>query len=254
MLSVQDVIQIAKNEIGYYEKASNYMLDVKDANKGSGNWTKYSRDLVNKIGGPYSNGCAWCDIFVDWVICEACKWDIDRAKQALNGFSAYCPTSAQYYKNAKRWGNIPQLGAQFFTGSKGHEEHTGIVIEIIDNSTFRTVEGNYQNKVTSAIRKKSQCSGFGMPDYDNTVVNPVYEVQINTNIVKYGVSGTFVKAVQRIAYSKGIKGADGKPIKADGECGKNTVYAIKEMQKIVGISPDGICGNETWGAIINDLN
>ena len=41
----QKVIDIALAEIGYLEKASNSQLDDPTANVGSGNWTKYARDL-----------------------------------------------------------------------------------------------------------------------------------------------------------------------------------------------------------------
>ena len=41
------VIDVALNEIGYIEKASNSNLDSKTANQGSGNYTKYARDLDN---------------------------------------------------------------------------------------------------------------------------------------------------------------------------------------------------------------
>jgi hypothetical protein len=68
MSSAKEVIALAKQELGYCEKASNYNLDSKTGNAGSNNYTKYARDLAN--AGYYNgnkNGYAWCDVFVDWL-------------------------------------------------------------------------------------------------------------------------------------------------------------------------------------------
>ena len=65
---VENLIKIAKDEVGYLEKASNSNLDSKTANAGGNNYTKYARDLDN-ISGFYNGkkqGYPWCDCFVDW--------------------------------------------------------------------------------------------------------------------------------------------------------------------------------------------
>ena len=46
MLIQDKVLQIAKNEIGYLEKASNKNLYDKTANAGSNNYTKYWADIA----------------------------------------------------------------------------------------------------------------------------------------------------------------------------------------------------------------
>ena len=59
--TVENLLKIAQNELGYYEKASNSNLDSKTANAGSNNYTKYARDLA--AAGYYNgnkNGYAWC--------------------------------------------------------------------------------------------------------------------------------------------------------------------------------------------------
>ena len=43
------VLEVAENELGYIEKATNSNLDSKTANAGSNNYTKYGRDLVKWI-------------------------------------------------------------------------------------------------------------------------------------------------------------------------------------------------------------
>ena len=60
------VIEVALNEVGYVEKASNSNLDSKTGNVGSGNYTKYARDLDNiSFYNGNKNGYAWCDVFVE---------------------------------------------------------------------------------------------------------------------------------------------------------------------------------------------
>ena len=58
--SAENLINIARAEVGYLEKKSNKDLDSKTANAGSSNYTKYARDLY-----PSLQGQAWCDMFVD---------------------------------------------------------------------------------------------------------------------------------------------------------------------------------------------
>lgn len=47
------VLQIAQAEVGYREKASAAQLDDKAANAGSGNYTKYARDM-DALGDFYN--------------------------------------------------------------------------------------------------------------------------------------------------------------------------------------------------------
>ena len=78
------LISIARAEIGYLEKASNGSLDSKTENAGSGNYTKYARDLYN--AGYYNGdkqGYEWCEVFIDW-----CHW-IASGKDAKLAYS-YC--------------------------------------------------------------------------------------------------------------------------------------------------------------------
>ena len=250
-LSLQKVLDIAVAEIGYFEKESNYKLYEKTANRGNKNYTKYNYELVQKIGYPYYNPAEWCDMFVDWCICTALNWDIEAAKNALFGFSAYCPTSAAYYRNKNRWYNKPSVGAQFFIGSKYHEEHTGLVYKVLSNSTFLSIEGNKGNCVCSIVRYNSACAGFGVPYYDN--YNLEERVLIDTTEVKYGDSGKNVKTIQRIYNSYYKEEAINKELEVDGICGSMTELAIKELQKVLGLKADGVCGEDTWNGIINNL-
>ena len=63
--SVEDVLDVARSQIGYEEKASAKDLDDPHANRGSGNYTKY--------GKWYGyNPAQWCGQFCSWVFYQAC--------------------------------------------------------------------------------------------------------------------------------------------------------------------------------------
>ena len=51
MKSIDKVLTIAHQEIGYLEKRSNSQLDSKTANAGSSNYTKCARDLYPSLQG-----------------------------------------------------------------------------------------------------------------------------------------------------------------------------------------------------------
>lgn len=68
--------------------------------------------------------------------------------------------------------------------------------------------------------------------------------------VQNGSKGSDVKLLQRLLKSNGFKGADGKKLTIDGDCGANTVFAIKAYQRKKGLSADGIAGPATWKRIL----
>ena len=172
---VSTLLSTAEHEIGYLEKKSNSQLDDKTANAGFNNWTKYGRDLQNMIGEPYVNGVAWCDMFVDWCFVQA--FGIADAEQLIHGWSAYCPTSASYYKAHKAFFNSPKPGDQiFFKNTQNIICHTGIVSAVDDKYVY-TIEGNTSSTEgviangggvfeKKYLKTYKYIAGYGRPDYD----------------------------------------------------------------------------------------
>jgi len=39
-------------------------------------------------------------------------------------------------------------------------------------------------------------------------------------------------------------------LSVDGDFGNNTTKKLKEVQKTLGLSQDGICGVKTWGKVL----
>lgn len=169
------------NNTGYLEKASNANLDNKTANAGYNNYTCWGRDYAKIIGeSEYIwNGVAWCDEYIDVNFVN--EFGIDVAKKLLGGFSAYTPTSAQYFKNMGRWTTKnPKEGyVIFFKDSGGTICHTGYVSDA-DSSYVYTNEGNTSSASGvvanggGVANKKyslsySRIAGYGMPDYSIVV-------------------------------------------------------------------------------------
>ena len=178
MKAAETLINIARAEVGYLEKKSNKDLDSKTANAGSSNYTKYARDLY-----PSLQGQAWCDMFVDWCFVQA--FGKVQARQLIGGgFSAYTPTSAQYYKDKGRWQTSPKPGDQIFFRNTVRICHTGIVTRVTSDRVH-TIEGNTSGSSGviangGGVFEKSydlaysKIAGFGRPDW-SMVELPHYE-------------------------------------------------------------------------------
>ena len=206
--TVENLLKIAQNELGYYEKASNSSLDSKTANIGSNNWTKYARDLA--AAGYYNgnkNGYAWCDVFVDWCFYQLCGKNAKIAQgiECQTGdLGAGTPYSAQYYKNQGRYDNTPKVGDQIFFKNSGGICHTGIV-EGIDGEYVNTIEGNTNNMVARRSYRigSSSIAGYG---------HPKYETNTNTNNTSTETKTTY-KGIDVSVWNGDI---DWKKVKAAG--------------------------------------
>ena len=98
------VIETARAEIGYLEKATNYQLNDKTANAGYNNWNKFAA-FLDDLGVVYNgkkNGYSWCDCFVDYCFIYTLGLELGMAMtfQPKKGEGAGCTYSMRYYKKA----------------------------------------------------------------------------------------------------------------------------------------------------------
>lgn len=235
-LNIKDVLDIARAEIGYIEKATNSMLDDKTANAGANNFTKYG-----KARG--CNGQPWCDAFVDWCFIKA--YGEECAKRLLCGFSNYTPTSAQYFKDKGLFATTkPCVGDVVFFKNSSRICHTGIVVDV-DNFKIKTIEGNTSSKGFDAngggvfektyLLPNARIAGYGRPYYDETKVHILYK----------GCIGASVKEMQQRLNEKFAH----NKIVVDGDFGNNTFNKLVEAQAIWGMNKDGICDERVWSAL-----
>ncbi len=181
MTAIEKLIATAQAEIGYLEKTTNHQLDDPTANAGSGNYTKYARDL-DAIGwyNGAKNGYAWCAVFVAW--CLQKTFGVEEALtmtyQSLGGLGASCTYLMGYYKSAGAFYATPQVGDQILFTSDGGSScyHTGLVVAV-DGSKVYTIEGNTSSASGvdangGAVAAKSyalgydKIAGYGRPNYE----------------------------------------------------------------------------------------
>ena len=131
MTVIDRLIQTAKAEVGYLEKASCADLDSKTKNAGNQNYTKYWRDIA-----PNCQGQPWCACFVTWCIAKTFGREWVKPLLLHDPF-IYCPTLARLFPLHAN----PKAGdiVLFYRGSAF--VHTGIVTKVCGD-TFWTVEGN----------------------------------------------------------------------------------------------------------------
>ena len=191
-------IAIAKAEIGYKEKASNSQLDDKEANAGSGNYTKYGRDVSGQTGP----GWPWCHQFVSWCAKKA-------GCENIIPITASCAEGVSYFRNKNQYheksGYTPKKGDIIYFGSGGGD-HVGIVTDC-DGSYVYTVEGNTGSQGSSSVvaegnavcDKKypldtARIHGYGSPAYSGGVSGSSSESGSEYG----GIFGAFQQAFDQI--------------------------------------------------------
>lgn len=130
-MNKNDVIAIAKKEIGYLEKASPNFLWEKTGNAGDGNYTKYWAEIK-----PEFQGQPWCACFVTWCFVKA--FGKENTEKLLKHYPyVYVPALTS---RCERFAN-PKVGDIVCFLRNGVFCHTGIVISV-NGDKFETVEGN----------------------------------------------------------------------------------------------------------------
>jgi CHAP domain len=143
----QKLLHVAKDQLGYTEKASGY--------------TKYGDWYGKHVGkDPVFKDAPWCDMFLAWAADKA-------GVQDWAGEFASTPDHAKWFQKHKAWGHHPEPGAIVFfswNGGKsiGDIEHVGIV-ESVHGRTLHTIEANHNNHLGRATRDVSQVVGYGYP-------------------------------------------------------------------------------------------
>lgn len=218
--------------------------------------------------------------------CGFLLWYCDKKSGAgvFNGCAnpAYVPTFKAFCR--AHYKTVANNQAQEGDLCAYKDQHVFAIKERISGTTVITFEGNSTVYKTIAEAKASSAGtgayeGIGYKkrvlDGNYTVYRPNFAASDGTTptpasgddhenhvgaactvslaLCKSGSSGPMVKTIQRILYSYGYKGADGKPIAVDGEYGTNTVYAVKTLQAKLGVAVDGQVGKDTWAAMLTRL-
>lgn len=247
--SINAVIKIATNEIGYLEKKTNSQLDSKTANAGYNNYTKYWRDVY-----PAYQTQPWCACFVSWVFMKV--FGLETAKKLLKHWPyVYCPTLGDLFtKNAN-----PKVGDIVIFYRNGTFAHTGLVTKV-QGDKFWTIEGN----TSGASGIVANGGGVCEKSYYNSQLpgtkfcTPNYSIvtKILSNSTSNSTSTPSSSSVKKNYLTVGDKGSDvkslqtklntvGYEIEVDGVYGSATKSAVMSFQKKYNLSIDGIAGKNT---------
>ncbi len=120
MPTAEQVLAVARREIGYREGANN----------------------ANKYGAAYGmNNVAWCMEFMWWIFKQA------GASTLIHPKTAYTPTAADWHRSRGQWSTSPRVGDLAFFNwpdSVNRIQHVGIV-EVVEANAVVTIEGNTQS-------------------------------------------------------------------------------------------------------------
>lgn len=263
MGNLKGLLGRADSEVGYIEKASNSNLDSKTANKGTKNYTKYSRD-VNNAGLAGCQGQAWCATYQFWLELKefgkekALKlWHMEKKYVGYNCFATY-----DAFKAAGKVSTVPKLGALVIF-KRSHMARVTWISE--DGKTFGTNEGNTSAKKYDRnggqVAKKSysvdddEIKGFCIIDYEEepkvvTGLEPVEDgYMFNAPDLVKGDKGEEVKFLQRLLIGWGYNvGSAG----VDSSFGSKTEKAVKQFQADhnIKVNYPGTVGPKTWTVLI----
>jgi hypothetical protein len=155
---IEKVVSLAKSYVGTGEEP-----------KGS-NRNRFAKMIDEKFPDFYNgkkNGSAWCDEFVDAIFLELFGEEeaLRLLCQPKKSCGAGCKFSAQYYKQAGRFFDKPEVGDQIFFYVGGDINHTGIVTKVDDKKVY-TTEGNSGDMVKDHSYNKDgnkKIAGYGRP-------------------------------------------------------------------------------------------
>lgn len=145
----------------------------------------------------------------------------------------------------------------FYTGSEAEMlMRTGQFRELTD--TKYTTGSEYLQRGDILVTKTQGHTVVVLNDGSKVISTGSYDFGVS--LVKKGVISKSVLLCQKLLKVNGYKGANGRVLTLDGECGDNTVYAINSFQTAMrkkGIEcgdngkNDGECGRSTWTALLD---
>ena len=229
MTQANKVLKVAQGELGYKEGRNNY--------------SKYG-EWYGEAG--YSTA-AWCAMFVSYCFSKA-GYPLPAIQHA-KGF-AYCPYGVSYFKRIGKLYQYPRRGDIVFFdwGKDGISDHVGLVLEVHNNNTIKTIEGNtsIRNQSNGGMvmirrRHRSVCCGFARPKGNES--RDAVELDRYLKLSSPMMCGEDVKKIQfqlrKLGYS----------IKIDGYFGSQTNRVVRMFQKDRDLEVDGIIGSITWAEI-----
>lgn len=198
------------------------------------------------------NSFEWCAAYI-WAGFRECGLD---AAFLGGGKSAYCPYIMDWAKQHGRWVTDGYREGDLLLydwGADGVADHIGYCLSW-DGVNAIAIEGNAADQVMEVRRSRGQIMGAYRPDYgeedDGSVAAGAFGTENGAVLpeLSIGARGPFVQIMQRrlIALYYGLPRYG-----ADGELGEETEYALRAFQRDLGLEADGVCGGQSWSALLD---
>lgn len=248
----EKVVSIMKGWIGRKEANGSHkkIIDVYNAHKplARGYKVKYTDE--------------WCATTVSAAFITAKLTDIAPTECS-------CAKMIELYKAKGRWkesdGYTPKIGDIIMydwqdKGSgdnTGHPDHVGIVASV-SGKTIKVIEGNKSEAVayrTMTVNGK-YIRGYCLPNYASKATSTKTpqkasttsgnaSVTVSLPTLKNGSQGASVTALQQLLTAKGYS-----TLGIDGIFGSDTAAALLRYQRAKGLTQDGVCGKNSWTALL----
>lgn len=255
MTVTNDVINLAKTQVGYHEGYS------------GGHWNNIQKYSEEVPGLAWSDGQPWCATFVSWV-----AWKVSAAT-ALFPRTASCSQGVQWFKDQGRFSQYPAIGAQVFYGPGGGT-HTGIVYNY-DDTYIYTIEGNTNDDgsaegdgvyLKQRVRRDDYVYGYGYPKYPEgiksadpayagqapkpaPVPTPVYAPFPGPKYFYIGRTSKLVTELGKALVRAGWRGYKVGPGPVFTPTDRRAVQWFQQQQGWTGSDADGYPGPETWARL-----
>lgn len=246
MGDLSKLVDVLTREIGYRETGNND--------------TKYNRWLGRIAGYPHGGyGYPWCAAFASWAYDKAgfvAGRDVPR--------TASCAVGVKWYRDRKRWGSAPRVGAQVYYGPGGGT-HTEIVVDVDGthittiggntggslNGTYYNGDGVYRKRVA---RSNSRIYGYGYPvGLSGSAPAPAKSAAKSAASVP-AWPGRYLRNTRPMMSGSDVRQwqsrmrARGWSLSVDGWYGPESERVCRQFQLEKRLGVDGIVGPVTWRA------
>ena len=231
------IVEQARAWLGYNEADGSHkkIIDVYNSHKplARGYKVKYTDEWCATFVSAVSVACGYTDIIPTECSCPK-MIELLKAKGSWMETDSYIPAPGDLLMYD--WDDRNPAGE-----NTNSPDHVGIV-EKIENGVMTIIEGNYKNAVSRRELKLNGAyiRGFGIPKYDTETVKN------EPLILRKGSKGAEVKDLQNKLISLGY---DLGKYGADGDFGSATEKAVKKFQKDHSIGQDGQAGPLTFAAL-----
>jgi peptidoglycan hydrolase-like protein with peptidoglycan-binding domain len=196
----------------------------------------------------------WCAMFVSWVFHQE---GMALKASTAKGFAA-CSAGRNWFKaNGRFTTTKPKPGYVVFydwdVPVKEPLDHVGIVEQVHGDGSIIAIEGNSRNpgggrQGVFRQHRKGGIVGYGIPDFP-VLPPPGPDVAKRLPLLVRGAKGDPVRRVQGLirAAVPSLKDAN---LSLGGDFGPVTEMRVRELQRGVGLEPDGKVGEHTWRMLL----